>query len=72
MECSYDGCTKTAEHENDICFRHRVLGVGIHLQGSTMNGSGGWNRSKNDYMLENYGTTDDRELGKRGIERAPA
>jgi hypothetical protein len=72
MNCSYDGCAKTAEDDSDICFRHRVMGVSIKLQGSAQTGSGMWNKTKNDWMLDNFGTTDDRELGKRGIERAPA
>ena len=73
-ECGTHGCSNPPEEDSDICFRHRVMGVGVHLKGPalTSGGSDAWNKSKNEHMLENFGTTDDRELGKRGIERAPA
>jgi len=69
MTCESAGCEKPADREN-LCFTHRVKGIGLHMRGAALQGSNGWNRSKNDYMLEHFGTSDDRELGKRGIERA--
>ena len=69
MTCSEPGCEKPVDREG-VCFRHRVVGIGFRLQGSATNGSVGFHRTKNDFMLEHFGTTDDRELGKRGIERA--
>lgn len=62
-------CGKPVEAGRTECFRCRVSTVGFRLQGSAINGSGGFHRTKNDFMLESFGTTDDRELGKKGIER---
>ena len=70
MQCSQDGCEKAAEVDGDECYRHRISGVGFAMHGAAMHGGGSWNRSKSDWMLEHLGTTDDRELGRRGIERA--
>jgi len=29
----------------------------------------GWNKTANDWRLENFGTTSEKELAARGIER---
>lgn len=69
-ECSHHGCTNQAEDNTDECFRHRVLSVGVTWRGGARLGKSSWNVSKNDFMAENFGTTNDRDLGKRGVERA--
>lgn len=69
MSCSQQGCAKEAEQDSDICFRHRVLSVGVSWMGGARPGRTSWNQTRSDFMIENLGTTDDRELGKRGIER---
>jgi hypothetical protein len=67
MQCD---CGKEAEPGRDTCFRCRVAGVGFTFKGSAMIGRKGWNRTANEWKQEHLGTTDDRELAKRGIERA--
>ena len=69
--CSEPGCDKL-EDRDGLCFRHRVAGVGFAFKGSAQVGRQGWNRTATDFKLENFGTADDRELAKRGIERAPS
>ena len=61
---------KEAEDGRSLCFRCRVAGVGFNFRGSVQPGRPGWNRTANEYRLENFGTSDERELAKRGIERA--
>ena len=56
------------EDGGDTCFNCRVSSVGFGFSGGAVQGRNGWNTSKKDWMLEHLGTTDDRELGKRGIE----
>ena len=69
-ECVHQDCTNTPEKNSDECFRHRVLSVGVTWRGGARLGKSSWNVTKNDFMLENLGTTDDRVVGKQGIERA--
>jgi hypothetical protein len=66
--CKREGCSNVAEEGKSECFRHRVASVGFGLKAPAVDGQ--WHRTKNEWMQENLGTTDDRELGKRGIERA--
>jgi hypothetical protein len=61
---------KPAEAGRSTCFRCRVAGVGFNFKGSAQPGRTGWNRTANEWRLENFGTSDERELAKRGIERA--
>lgn len=42
----------------------------INLRSSAGYGRAGWARTANDWKRENFGTADDRELGRRGIVRA--
>lgn len=69
--CDHDGCHNLAESGKDECFKHRVSGVGFSFRGSAVAGRSGWNRTANEWKQEHLGTTNDRELAKRGIERAP-
>lgn len=66
MNCD---CGKPAEADSDLCFRCRVATVGFGFKGGALVGRGGWNRSRAEWMNEHLGTTDERELAKRGIER---
>ena len=64
-----------AEHERegrDVCFRCHVQGIRFTFKGSAQVGRKGWNKTANDFKLENFGTTSDKELAARGIERAPS
>ena len=69
MTCSVDGCEKDEDREG-LCFRHRVLGIGFGFHGSAHHGQAGWNTTANEYRLESFGTSDEKELASRGIERA--
>lgn len=68
--CKHEGCDKPAEIDRDECFRHRIMGVGFSFRGG-----GGTHRhafherTNNEWMMEHFGTTSERELGKQGIER---
>ena len=70
MLCRHPNCGNFAESGKDECFKHRVASVGFTLKGSAMNGSSNWNRTASEWKREHLGTDDDRELAKRGIERA--
>lgn len=62
-----------SEHDRegrDLCFRCHVQGIRFAFKGSVMPGRKGWNRTANEWRQEHLGTTDERELAKRGIERA--
>ena len=62
-----------AEHDREgrsECFKCHVQGIRFDFRGSAMPGRKGWNRTANEWKMENFGTSDDRELAKRGIERA--
>ena len=63
-------CGREAEEGTDTCFRCRIRSVRFGFQGGALVGRSGWNRTREEHMLEHLGTTDDRELAKRGIERA--
>jgi hypothetical protein len=69
-DCRHLHCDNPAERSKDECYRHRLLSVGITWRGGARLGKSSWNVSRNDFMLENLGSTDDRDAGKRGIERA--
>lgn len=65
------GCGKRPIQEgHDECFGCRVKTVGFGFRGSASHGRAGWNKTANDWRRENFGTSDERELAKRGIERA--
>lgn len=69
MICSECG----AEHDRegrDVCFRCHVRGIRFGFRGSAQPGRKGWNRTATEWKLENFGTSDDRELAKRGIVKA--
>lgn len=70
MECSHLLCPNAAEEGTDECYRHRLLSVGFNWRGGALIGKRGFHTTRNEYMTEHMGTTDDRELGRRGIERA--
>ena len=69
MQCSEPGCSKPVDRQG-LCFRHRVSGVGFAFAGSAQKGRAGWNRTANEWRMEHLGTADEKELAKRGIERA--
>ncbi len=66
--CSHEGCEKAADYPYPECYRHRIMGVGFRLQAPAVQGD--WHRTAREYREENFGTSDERELGRRGIERA--
>jgi len=61
-------CGKEIAATESECYRCRVASVGFGLKAPAVDGQ--WHRTKREWMLENLGTVDDRELAKRGIERA--
>jgi hypothetical protein len=69
-ECVHEDCTNTVEYGKDECYRHRLLSVGVTWRGGARLGKSSWNVSRGDWMRENLGTTDDRVVGRQGIERA--
>lgn len=69
MICSNCG----SEHDRDgrdLCFRCHVQGIRFSFHGSAQQGRKGWNRTANEWRMENFGTTSEKELAARGIERA--
>ncbi len=69
-ECEHETCTNAIEEGKSECYRHRLLSVGVTWKGGARLGRSSWNVTKNDFMLEHLGSTDDRIAGKKGIERA--
>jgi hypothetical protein len=67
-ECRHDGCAKPADYPHNECYRHRVMSVGFSLRAPAVQGQ--FHRTVNDYKLEQFGTTSDKELAERGIVRA--
>ena len=65
-------CGAFHDRDADHCFRCHVRGIRFSFKGSAQVGRQGWNKTATDFKLENFGTADDRELAKRGIERAPS
>jgi len=63
-------CGKEAEEGSDECFNCRVSTVGYSWHGGAMYGKSSWNKSRVEHMTEHFGTTDDRVMGREGIERA--
>lgn len=69
MMCSEPGCEKPEDREG-LCFRHRIAGTTFGFRGSAREGRKGWNQTASEWKTENFGTSNDRELAARGIERA--
>ena len=67
--CSEEGCDKSVDRQG-LCFRHRIAGVGFGFRSSARVGRAGFHTTATDHKLESFGTSDDHELAKRGIERA--
>lgn len=65
-------CDCGREHDRDAneCFKCHVSGIRFAFRGSAMPGRKGWNTTADEWRLKNFGTSDERELAKRGIERA--
>ena len=61
-------CGKFVEADRDECFRCRVATVGFAMAGPAQRHN--FHQTKNEWMQENLGTTNERELAARGIERA--
>ncbi len=62
-------CGKIAEGGTDQCFLCRVRSVGFTMHGPA--NIGNFHETKTEWMMDNFGTTSERELAERGIERAP-
>jgi|TARA_R110002126_G_scaffold238224_2_gene381623 hypothetical protein len=69
MICGELGCEK-AEDRDGLCFRHRVSGTSFGFKGSAREGRSGWNETASDWRMKNFGTSDEKTLAARGIERA--
>ena len=69
MICNHCG-SEHGREGRDLCFRCHVQGIRFTFQGSAMPGRKGWNRTANEWKMESLGTTSDKELAQRGIERA--
>ena len=66
--CNHPDCTKPAHMPYEECYRHRLLSVGFSLKAPATQGN--FHRTARDWREENFGTNDERELARRGIERA--
>jgi hypothetical protein len=64
-----ESCGSEHERDGDLCFRCHVRGISFGFSGSVSPGRKNWNRTANEWRLEHFGTTDEKELGRRGIER---
>ncbi len=71
MICPTCSSEHDATHRQE-CVRCHVRGIRFAFKGSAMPGRKGWNRTANEWRLENFGTSDEKELAARGIERAPS
>jgi len=60
-------CGKIAEAGRNECFRCRVSTVGFAMTGPANRRN--FHQTVRDFKEEHLGTTDDRELAARGIER---
>lgn len=60
--CSQDGCAKSVDRDN-LCFLHRVQGVGFGFRGGAIPGRSGWNMTRREFLQEHVGGTE-RELAK--------
>ena len=69
MICSEPGCEKDIDRQG-LCFRHRIAGTTFGFRGSAQEGRAGWNRTAGEWRQENFGTSNEKELAARGIERA--
>lgn len=56
-----------AEEGRDECFAHRIKGVSFALHGPAVRSN--FHQTKNDYLLESFGTTSEKDLAAKGIER---
>jgi hypothetical protein len=65
-------CSTEHDRDGELCFRCHIRGIRFSFSGSAVKGRKGWNRTANEWKLEHFGTSDDKELAKRGIERAPS
>jgi len=68
VNCSHAGCQKESDYPHDECYRHRIMSVGFSLRAPAVQGD--FHRTARDYREEAFGTSDERELAERGIERA--
>lgn len=69
MTCNVGGCRKPEDREG-FCFLHRISGTTFGFRGSAREGRKGWNQTAGDWKTENFGTSNDKELAARGIERS--
>ena len=56
-----------AEPGKTECFKHRVASVGFALKAPAVQGD--FHRTAREFREEHFGTNDEHELAKRGIER---
>ena len=69
MICDVGGCEKPEDREG-FCFLHRISGTTFGFRGSAREGRKGWNETAKDWKISNFGTSNEKELAARGIERA--
>ena len=67
-ECG--SCGREHDRDGGLCFACHVKGIRFAFKGSAQPGRRGWNKTANDFKLENFGTTSEKELADRGIVRA--
>jgi hypothetical protein len=70
--CQTPDCGNVAETGKEECFRCRISSVGFGFRGSAIVGRRGFHKTANEWRQENFGTTSEKELAARGIERAPS
>lgn len=66
--CCHDDCGNVAEAGSDECYRHRIMGISFSMRGPA--NVQRFHQTAREWREENFGTSDERELAKRGIERA--
>lgn len=66
-ECS--DCGALHDRDADHCFRCHVQGIRFAFKGSAIAGRNGWNRTAREFREEHFGTSSEKELAQRGIER---
>lgn len=63
MVCA-DCHEREAQEGRDVCFRCKIKGVSLKLQGGAINGPDGWNTSKQEFLQNHFGVSSDKELAK--------
>ncbi len=66
MICPTCGSEHDATHRQE-CFACHVKGIGFGFRGGVRAGRKNWNETANEWKLENFGTSSDKELAAKGI-----